>query len=98
MTPLIAVGAAAVLTLASSADARGPCAPFKEADRNLQEVHGERQVFAGVTSAGSLLLIYLNPKNGSWTAIAVRPQGALACALGAGADGHTTEAGPSERS
>jgi|GEM_PF-3213633 hypothetical protein len=80
------------------AAARESCAPFAAADHNLKKTHGEHQVFIGVTRAGNLLTIYLNSETGTWTAIAVHPQGKMACALDAGTAGHVKEAKPGERS
>jgi|TARA_R110000765_G_scaffold35311_1_gene79464 hypothetical protein len=88
----------ALFVLIPAAAAREGCAPFAAADHSLRKTHGENPVFIGVTRAGDFLTIYLNAENGTWTAMAVRPQGKMACALDAGTSGHVRGAKSGERS
>ena len=95
---LVPVVISALFIPVPAAAEREGCAPFTTADSNLQRTHGEYQVFIGVTQRGDLLTIYLNSETETWTAIAVHPQGNMACALDAGTSGRVREAKPGERS
>lgn len=72
--------------IAGPAAAQGtPCGSWAEIRAHLLDRFGERLAGTGLTPSGQLLAILVNPETGTWTALALQPDGS-ACGLTAGTD------------
>lgn len=59
------------------------CAPFEIVNERLVSKYSEEQRTIGLTSQGAVITQYANDETGTWTIIAVNPNG-IACVLAAG--------------
>jgi hypothetical protein len=59
------------------------CAPFAEYRALLAKRYGEKPVVRAITKNGLALVLTVNPKTGTWTALYLSP-GGNACAINAG--------------
>ena len=88
---ILVAGAVALSALAAPALA-AQCAPKEEIAKSLASNYHEKPVGMGVSSSsGALTVIYASPA-GTWTAIAITPNGS-ACVLDVG-DGWTDTLSP----
>lgn len=60
-----------------------PCMGAADLLAGLSERYGEQVLWSGLTAAGQMVTITVNPDGSSWTALSIRP-GGVACILVAG--------------
>lgn len=77
---------AALIALASPACAEGiPCQPAPDLIQLLADRWGEGVLATGTGGNEQRVIVTINPDTGTWTIVAVRPDG-LACAVGSGTE------------
>lgn len=67
----------------SQAPTQTPCGPTKQMTDMLKAQFGETPAFAGLTDANSPVLIFTNPKTGTFS-ITIRRPGGVTCLMTAG--------------
>lgn len=79
---------AGVLILVSAGAGGQPsCAPYDDVSRGLRERHGEVPMLTGITAAGELMVLFVNPATRTWTLAARLPQFPdLICGRNSGTD------------
>ena len=77
--------AVAFTLLATAAGAQGVCGSQDQFVKGLAQQYGEETRFTALSNGGRLIQIFVNAETGSWTAIAINPDGS-ACMIDAGGD------------
>lgn len=60
-----------------------PCGPTKEVEKNIEKEFGESPAVAAISQQRQPILIFVNPKTGTFT-ITIRRPGNISCVTGAG--------------
>jgi len=95
--PMLRIALASALSiLALPALAQSPCGPITNLTAHLAANHNEAPVARGVDAAGRLLLMYVDPASGTWTAVVAQPDG-LACIVSTGTGWEAVDSKPTGR-
>jgi hypothetical protein len=86
----------ASLAFPVSAQSQSPCGPITNLSANLAANHNEAVVARGVDAAGRLLLMFVDPASGTWTAVVAQPDG-MACMVSTGTGWETVDSKPTGR-
>ena len=64
------------------------CQSLDKAKRQIEDKHGEKLIFRGLSNRGHLTFIYYNATSATWSALIVRPETSnLLCMVDAGSTG-----------
>ncbi len=88
--------AIAFLLFSASAQAQ-TCAPHEKFKTELEKQHGEKQILILVQPNGSVLEVFANSRERTWSVLNVRPNN-FACMIGAGTGYIPTKQKPGEAS
>ncbi len=66
------------------------CQNLEKAKSTIEDKHGERLIFRGLSRRGHLTFIYYNDTSGTWSAVIIRPETSTQlCMVDAGSTGET---------
>jgi len=66
------------------------CQSLDKAKKQIEDKHGEKLIFRGLSHRGHITFIYYNDTSGTWSAVIVRPETSnLLCMVDAGSTGET---------
>lgn len=68
------------LLIATPAYADAPCAPLAEITKRITDEFGETRAYVGLADDGNAVQAFANAKTGTWTLLAVAPDG-TACVV-----------------